>query len=63
MDEFQTFDEEGAIRKLSRVPTNELPAIVGQAAAIKPEDRSRTVEVKLDVPAGFTLYIFIIIIT
>lgn len=57
LNEFQTFDEEGAIRKMSRVPTNELPVLVGQAAAIQPEDRSRSVEVKLDVPSDGEYYL------
>lgn len=57
LNDFQTYDEEGAIRKLSRVPSNDLPAIVGQAASIPAEDRTRTVEVKLDVPSDGEYYL------
>jgi laminin alpha 3/5 len=59
LDDFQTFDEDGAIRKLSRVPTNQLPAIIGQAASIPPEDRSRSVEVQLDVPSDGEYYLLL----
>lgn len=39
------------------MPTNELPAIIGQAVSIPPEERSRTVEVKLDVPSDGEYYL------
>ncbi|KAI6235067.1 Laminin alpha [Aphelenchoides besseyi] len=54
LDRFQTFNPDGAIRKLNRVPQSELPAIIGQAAAVLPESFSRNVEVELDVPADDT---------